>query len=522
MVEDREKSGKVVFKEYGQHQISLLPPSLEDLISPKHLVRVVNAVIERINLKILEQGYKGGGASNYHPRMMLKVLVYAYSMKLYSCRKIDQALGQDIHFMWLSGMQRPDFRTINNFRSGSLNSLIEKVFGEVLDFLMEQGYVKLENYFVDGTKLQADANKHTAVWASNTTRYKENLKAKVKVLFDQIDEQNKQEDEHYGEGHYESEGHTSTLSSDQIRQKAAQLNEQLAQVTDGKEQRRVKRIEGKLQEAAQKMEQYENQERVLAGRRSYSKTDPDAIFMRMKDGQFLPAYNVIQGTEDQFIINYTLSQSSGESHLLKAHLQQLEQRLGKLPENIVGDAAYGSEENYAYLKGKSRAAYLKYTGYYHEQTRKHKQDRFHRDNLPYDPLTDSFTCPNGEKLLRKTSTKHINPSGYERLANLYESRNCEGCSLADACKKKGQERRQLSINPTWDEFKKQARTILSSEKGIALRKQRSIDVESSFGDIKYNQGYHRFRLRGLKKVTIEWGLIAISHNLRKAAIRAAA
>lgn len=522
MVEDKEKSGKVVFKEYDQHQISLLPPSLEDLIAPKHLVRVVNAVIERINLKILEQGYKGGGASNYHPRMMLKVLVYAYSVKLYSCRRIDQALGQDIHFMWLSGMQRPDFRTINNFRSGPLSSLIEKVFGEVLDFLMEQGYVKLENYFVDGTKLQADANKNTAVWASNTTRYKENLQAKVKVLFDQIDEQNKEEDKHYGDAHYESEGHASTLSSDQIRQKAAQLNEQLTQVEDGKEQRKVKRLEGKLREAAQKMERYENQERVLAGRRSYSKTDPDAIFMRMKDGQFLPAYNVIQGTENQFIINYTLAQSSGESHLLKGHLHQLEQRLGKLPENIVGDAAYGSEENYAYLKTKSCTAYLKYSGYYHEQTRKHKQDKFHRDNLFYDASTDSFTCPAGEKLLHKGSETKINPSGYARVTHVYESRNCQGCSMADTCKKKGQERKQIIINPTWDEFKKQARILLSSDKGVTLKKKRSIDVESSFGDIKYNQGYHRFRLRGLKKVTLEWGLIAISHNLRKAALRTAA
>jgi transposase len=246
MNEDIEKSGKVIFKEYHQHQICLLPPSLEQLISPKHLVRVVDGVIDQIDLKILEQGYKGGGASNYHPRMMLKVLVYAYSMKLYSCRKIDQALGQDIHFMWLAAMQRPDFRTINNFRSGTLKSLIEKVFGEVLDFLLEQGYVKLENYFVDGTKLQADANKHTAVWASNTTRYKGNLQAKVKELFNQIDEQNKQEDEHYGDGHHESEGQDSNLSSDQIRQKAAQLNEQLAQTEDKKEQRKVKRIQGEL------------------------------------------------------------------------------------------------------------------------------------------------------------------------------------------------------------------------------------------------------------------------------------
>lgn len=522
MSQDTEKSGKIVFKDYHQHQISLLPPSFEELINPKHLVRVVNGVIDRIDLNILEQAYVGGGASNYHPRMMLKVLVYAYSIKTYSCRRIDQALGQDIHFMWLSGMQRPDFRTINNFRSGSLKTIIEKVFAEVLDFLMEQGYVKLENYFVDGTKLQADANRHTAVWGKNTTRYKERLQANVKELFHQIDEQNHQEDQQYGDQHYESEGHGSSLGSEQIHQKAVELNEKLTQTDDKKEQRKVKSLQRKLQKAAMKMEHYQNQEQVLAGRRSYSKTDPGAIFMRMKDGQFLPAYNVIQGTEDQFIVNYTIAQSSGETHLLKEHLQQLEERVGKLPQNIVGDAAYGSEENYAYLKDKSCEAYLKYTGYYHEQTREHKGDRFHRDNFPYDPLADSFTCPAGEKLIRKTTTTQTNPNGYQRVTAHYESRNCEGCNLADLCKKKEQERRQVTLNSTWEKFKTQARQRLFTEKGINLKKQRSVDVESTFGDIKYNQGYNRFRLRGLKKVNIEWGLIAISHNLRKVAIRAAA
>lgn len=518
MTKDTERSGKVVFKDYSQHQILLLPPSLEELISPKHLVRVVNEVIERIDLRILEQGYKGGGASNYHPRMMLKVLVYAYSTKLYSCRRIDQALGQDIHFMWLSGMQRPDFRTINNFRGGTLKALIERIFGEVLDFLLEQGYVKLENYFVDGTKLQADANKHTAVWAKNTKRYKENLQIKIKELLVQIDEQNHREDEQYGQKQTESEGHDSTLNSEQIQQKAAQLNEQLTRINSGEQKRNTIRLQGKLQQAAKKMSHYEHQEKVLSGRNSYSRTDHDATFMRMKDGQLLPAYNVIQGTENQFIVNYTVAQSSGESHFLKGHLEQVEQLVGKLPENIVGDAAYGSEENYAYLKDHSSNAYLKYTGYFNEQTRKYKEDRFHRDNFPYDRTTDSFTCPNGRKVIQKSQTVEVRPGGYHRTTHLYSSQDCTECPFAKDCKKPDQQLRQFSVNPAWDRFKQQARERLSTEKGIWLKKQRSVDVESAFGDIKYNQGYTRFKLRGLNKVKIEWGLIAISHNLRKVAI----
>ena len=522
MIKDTEKSGKVVFKDYNQHQISLLPPSFEELISAKHLVRIVNSVIDRVNLKTLEQSYKGGGASTYHPRMMLKILVYAYSVKTYSCRRIDQALGQDIHFMWLSGMQRPDFRTINNFRSGPLKSILENVFREVLDFLIEQGYVKLENYFVDGTKLQADANKYTAVWAKNTARYKEGLQEKVKTLFKEIDAENQQEDKEYGEQHLESEGQNSTVSSEQILQKAADLNEKLSQTDTKKEQRKIKSVQRKLQRAAMKMEDYEHQQSVLKDRRSYSKTDPDATFMKMKDEQFLPAYNVMHGTENQFIVNYTITQSGAETHLLKEHLKKLEQITGSLPTNIVGDAAYGSEENYAYLKEKSCEAYLKYSGYYHERTREHQKNIFHRDNFPYDPATDSFTCPNGEHLIRKTISKQTNPNGYERTTIHYESRNCEGCNLATACKKSSQNPRQVTVSPVWEKFKEEARQRLLSDKGTRLRKQRSVDVESSFGDIKFNQGYTRFRLRGLAKVNIEWGLIAMSHNLRKAAIKAAA
>jgi len=476
MNENNEKSGKITFKEYQQHQILLLPPSLEELIGPKHLVRVVNAFIDRIDFKVLEQGYKGGGASNYHPRMMLKVLVYAYCTKTYSCRKIAQALEQNIHFMWLSGMQHPDFRTINNFRGGTLKPIIDEIFGELLNLLMEGGYIKFENYFVDGTKLQADANRYTAVWAKNTKRYKENLEVKVKELLAQIDELNQIEDQQYGEKQHEIEGQDSHLTSEQIVQRADHLSESLQVENEPKAKREKLRLIRKLREASGRMAKYEKQEKVLDGRNSYSKTDCDAIFMRMKDGQFLPAYNIIQGTENQFIVNYTIAQSSGESHLLIEHLEQLYQRTGKLPENIVGDAAFGSEENYAYLTEKASIPYLKYTGYYVEQTRKYQENRFLRENFPYDAKTDSYTCPNGEKLTPKSKTQEIRPGGYERTTILYESTDCRGCSFAQDCKKPGQKHRQFSVNPTWNKYKQQARQRLITEKGLELRKKRNVDV----------------------------------------------
>ena len=291
------------------------------------------------------------------------------------------------------------------------------------------------------------------MWAKNTKRYKKNLQVKVKELFAQIDQENQGEDEQYGEKQNETEGQESTLTSEQITQRADQLNEILTQTTDKKSKKKKVSVQRTLRKAAQKMDEYEKQEQVLAGRNSYSKTDHDAIFMRMKDGKFLPAYNVIQGTENHFIINYTLSQSSGESHLLKGHLDQLHIRIGKLPQNIIGDASYGSEENYAYLVDQSSIAYLTDKGYYYDQLPvSTKRIFFSPENFPYDSPTDSFTCPNGKHLIQKSKTTEIRSSVYERTTLLYESTDCMGCSLANICKKPDQDRRQFSFSSAWDKY----------------------------------------------------------------------
>ena len=175
-----------VFKEYTQGQIVLLPRDLEEEIEPNHLVRVVNAAIEKMDLQVVYAQYKGGGTSSYHPKMLLKVLIYAYSQQIYSSRKIAKALRENIHFMWLSGNSQPDFRTINRFRGVVVRETIGEIFAAVLRILIEGGYVKLEHYFVDGTKLEANASKYSFVWAKNTKRYKEQVQGKVAELLEQI------------------------------------------------------------------------------------------------------------------------------------------------------------------------------------------------------------------------------------------------------------------------------------------------------------------------------------------------
>lgn len=192
------KNRKVVFKTYTPDQISLLPYSYDDLIPASHLVRMLNSVIDKMDINPLVDEYKGGGTSSYHPKMLLKVIVYAYCEKIYSSRRIAKALRENIHFMWLSGANRPDFRTINRFRSSRLKDTIDKVFASIVTLLVEEGFVRLEDYFLDGTKIEANANKYSFVWKKSIEKNKERLTEKVKELIQHIDQSNDKENKDYG------------------------------------------------------------------------------------------------------------------------------------------------------------------------------------------------------------------------------------------------------------------------------------------------------------------------------------
>ena len=516
------KKGRVVFKEYNQHQMMLLPPSLEELIPKQHLVRLVNHIIDNVDIRILLKGFKGGGSSSYHPRMMLKVLIYGYCTQINSSRRIAKALMQDIHFMWLSGMQKPDFRTLNNFRSKYLKPVIEGVFIEVLGFLAEQGYVKLDNYFVDGTKIIADANKFSYIWAKNTHKYKELVKKKIKNLLDQIEEENNREQEKYGDKNLEEFGEDSQLTSEQINKKAEQINERLKELENskelpGKQLRSMKAKKKRLENLGTKLKKYEDQEERLAGRNSCSKTDKDATFMQIKDKRVLPAYNIINGTENQFILNYTIEQTAGDASTFVRHMEELKRRIKKLPQRVCADGAFGSEENYHWLEQNKTGNYLKYTGIYYEKKRKYLEDKFHKDHFEYIGETDEYICPNKKRLKFKENKIRQNKNGYQSKLDVYQCEDCSNCPYSNECKK-SMGNREFSFSKEYDRYKTQARDNLNSEIGVELKKRRGYDVETPFGDIKHNMGFSRFRLRGLDKVTIEWGLVSMCHNIRKAAI----
>ena len=174
---------KVVFKNYTPNQVMMLPPSLEELITENHPVRIVNQVIDRINIDPLLKKFKGGGTSSYHPRMLLKVLVYGYLNNTYSSRRMEAALKENIHFMWLGGMNKPDHNTINRFRSERLKDVLKTVFGKVVEMLVEAGHLSLKEVFTDGTKIEAQANRYTFVWGNAIKASKAKMEEQLRELW---------------------------------------------------------------------------------------------------------------------------------------------------------------------------------------------------------------------------------------------------------------------------------------------------------------------------------------------------
>ena len=552
----KKKKSPAVFKEYTQDQVIFMPTDLGAQIPPKHLVRVVNTAIEKMDLSALLAQYKGGGTSSYHPKMLLKVLVYAYTQQVYSSRKIAKALRENIYFMWLSGNQQPDFRTINRFRSEVVKDVIEDIFTSVLELLIEEGYVKLENYFLDGTKMEANANKYSWVWGRSTRHYKQKLQEKVKELIVQIEQVNEAENAEYGEQDLEEMGSEEPFDSQKLEQRIHELNQRLkaqqdkpqepptgtakAEVLSEPEQKapkpkkkRGRRGKTKLQEAQdalKKLEEdclprqkkYEDQERKLAGRNSYSKTDVDATFMRMKDDymknrQLKPGYNLQMGTEGQFVVGFSVHQRPGDPGCLVPHLQGIKEKLSRLPKKIIADSGYGSEENYAYLHQEQVGNYVKYNTFGKEQRPRYKPNLFAADHLEYDPEKDELICPAGKRLTYRYTFYRKTDNGYLGERRCYEAEDCTGCHLKTQCTKaKGNRRVEISFQlKAW---RQQASQNLTSDDGKKLRSLRGVGGERVVGRLKENWGFRRLLLRGIEKVKTEFGLLCIAQNMAKLAV----
>lgn len=502
-----------LFKAYHQNQQFLFPPSLEDMIAANHPVRIVSEVIDRVDIDIIIRKYSGGGASSYHPRMLLKVLVYGYLNNIYSSRRIEASAKENIYFMWLAGMQQPDHHTINRFRSERLKNILKEVFAQIVLLLVDSGHVSLKEIYTDGSKIESVANRYSFVWGKAIKTSRERIKQQLKELWaytQQVAADEKGDD---------TPPDFDKIDSKHVKETIEKIDAAL------KDQEVPKEVKQKLNYARKhwpsKLKQYSRQEKILAGRNSYSKTDQGATFMRMKEdymknGQLKPAYNVQISTHDQFVVNYSLHPNPTDTKTLIPHLEQFKKLYNTLPEAQIADAGYGSEENYQYLDRQGVDAYVKPTDFDRKQKKNYKpKNPYATEQLQYNAEKNQYCCPVG-KPMKYIGQQKEKRNGIIRTHSLYKATGCKNCPLRQACHQQ-RHNRIVKVNHKGNRLKQQASERLKTEKGIYYRKKRPADVEPVFGNIKYNKNFKRFLLKGLDKTEIEWGLLCIAHNLKKIA-----
>ena len=502
---------KLAIKSDNRKQNLLLPPSLDELVPENHMVRVVDAVIDRLDISDILSTYRGGGNSAFNPKMMLKVLVFAYLSNVYSSRRIEDLLRRDIYFMWLAGMKRPDFRTINYYRGKRLKDGFDAVFTQVVELLHEEGFVSLKVQYIDGTKIESVANKYTFVWRGSVEKYDARLKAKTEALLSQIEQSHAIENQ---ENPISEE-----LTAEEVAKRVGRIREKVDADNLSKEDRKaLRQIET---DAVPRMNRYKEQLETMGSRNSYSRTDPDATFMRMKEdamlnGQLKPGYNVQISTENQFITNFGIYQRPTDTLTMISYLESFKTRYGMQSDEIVADSGYGSEENYEYMFSNGMTPYVKYNMFHVEQRRSYRNNPFRVSNLFYNPHDDFYVCPMGQKMKFVRQERRYTASGYQQTVSVYRASRCQGCPLRGQCHKSKRDR-QIEVNHTLDDYKARARELLTSEQGLKHRSKRPVEPEAVFGQIKECGRFRRLRLKGLTGAKIDFGLKALAHNLRKLA-----
>ncbi|WP_252291472.1 transposase [Peribacillus asahii] len=286
-------------------------------------------------------------------------------------------------------LTKPDYRTINRFRTEQMGKLLPKLFEEMIHQLIEQKHITMENYFLDGTKIEANANKYTFVWKKATTKFEATLQKKIDEVYQEIQSITDNEEQ---ELHVQDE--MSELTAEQkltqieevLVKKVTEETKAIQEETDAvirKEKRRALSPFKKLlrvvnEDFRPRLVKYQQQNVLFGDRNSYSKTDTDATFMRMKEdhmnnGQLKPGYNIQMATENQFVLFYTVHQRPTDTRCFKPHLEALKNTSLPFPKNVIADAGYGSEENYIYSLDEQFESLIPYNTFLTEQKRSYKK-----------------------------------------------------------------------------------------------------------------------------------------------------
>lgn len=498
-----------------------LPLNIETIIPEDDSVRLLSQFVEAMDLTDLYSTYER--INSVSPRTLLKIVLYSYMNGDYSSRSMELNCKRDINFMFLlEGQPAPDHATFARFRSIHFAPCSKRILAEMSNTLFELGEVSGETVFIDGTKIEASANKYTFVWKKAVTKNQEKLLVK---LADFVAECEQLYDIKIVYGNAIKMKHVKKL-----RKKLYALKESENVVFVhgiGKRktplQKSIETLEGYLS----RFKEYNQKIHICGERNSYSKTDHDATFMRMKEdamgnGQLKPAYNLQHGVDSEYITWLTIGPQPTDTTTLIPFLKDAEEHLKFKYTNITADAGYESEENYLFLEGNGQLSYIKPANYEISKTRKYRNDIGKIENMEYDEEADVYTCRNNQKLTVDHISHSKSKTGYVSEKTIYKCENCESCSYkkecikGNNCKTPLEERtKTLQVAKTFLKYRQEDLERILSEEGILFRINRSIQAEGSFGDLKQDMQFRRYLSKGTVNVLAESTLLAMARNINK-------
>lgn len=488
------------YKVFGGNNQLVLVLNSEILLPEDAPVRVTSAQLEELDYRKLYEAYSSRGRKSVtDPRVLFKVMVYGYQCGIYSTRKLEEACKYRVDFMWLlENGKAPDHSTLSRFRTGKCAEAVEDLFYQYLLQLEKQGEVDHKSVFIDGTKIESRAGRYTFTWRGTAEKNLE--KTKQKAL-----EQ------------------TGCKTLRELEQLLANKAEEIIFVSGkGKHKTEEQRQWEAAEYLCQQWRKYEEQLKIMGeGRNSYSKTDTEATFMRMKEdhmrnGQLKPAYNVQIAVNSEYITGIDVFSNRTDVGTLIPFLHKLEMAHRQRYEEIVADAGYESLDNYLYVEANGQMSFIKPANYEAQKTKKYRSQIGRSENMKYDKEDDSFICAEGRKLYcRKVSTEV--KDGIPVTRGWYRCESCENCPQREKCCKKKDVNapKEVIMKKTFWEKRWQSLEHITGERGIYLRMNRSIQVEGAFGLIKNDFGFRRFLTTGKKNVRIELLFLALGFNLKK-------
>lgn len=499
-----------------------LPIDTGIIIQNGSLVFLIEEIVNSLDCSILENREKSnrGRKPKLSPRQLLSIHLLAYSEGIYSSRKIAERLSRDTHYMYLARNETISHTIINNFRKRLKDGVMEDLFFQFIKYLYHYKEVQLESIYIDGTKIEANANKYTFVWKKTILKNEAKLQVKVKKLIDKI---NETLNVHFV---YDEASKVSVEWMHQIAQylKTYMMLHKIEYKT-GKGNRKspIQRYIEELEDFIIRQSNYDEAQIILENRNSYSKTDTSATFMRMKDdhmknGQLKPGYNIQIGVEGEYVIGVDVFNHPNDINTFIPFVSKLHDAYQMTFKNFIADAGYASEKNFSYMDSIASNYYIPFQSYYKEQTRTFKKDISKRQNMRYDADKDVFICANNRELVYVKTVQDKKDPEYTIHKKVYRSKDCTGCPLRSKCmpfSKKESTSKEITFSEAFEKQKEKALANIQSEIGIQYRVNRSIQAEGFFGILKEDYNFRRFLLRGTEKVQLEMLLLSFAFNLRK-------